>query len=547
MTATLSPISDLAADDEPSSRDLLARHALSLIPSILSQQDRDPHSPTYGCFDRRYWHDLAIDFPNGSAVEFVWPLALACSLPIPANPWWNDPALKEWIEAGIRYAARSAHADGSCDEHFPLEKSVSASAGSLLACVEAYSLLRMNDPEMLAFFTRRADWIAAQRKVRDVTQLALIVLGLKKAGNLLDTERWEGPLASQLERLLFLQDEEGWFPENRGADPGGHTFILGLLAQLYQLAPSHELGVALTRGLQFAADLVHPDGSFGGEYGSLGGSCFFPHGFEIAGEWLPEAPTVNDQVLAALDAGFAANSPDHFNAARRCWSWLLAWKYWKKKRPPAAARPTGRHYYKHAGLLIDRRDGCELYVALNKGGVFMLWRDNKLVVSDTHLSVQVRRGAQFATAVAGHVGRSTVHLDGHAIEIRGKLAFVDSERMSTARLVFERILMATLGRILPGLVRKRCARHIQKKKATAPFRFFRTLTWSNGKLQVRDELHTRKGWHIAHATCRGALQAGSSDGAIGLFHAGQLHPWQDFTEQMHQLKPGAPLRIERAL
>jgi hypothetical protein len=546
MIAAPSPGVGLPAAGVSPPRELLARHALSLIPGILSRQDRDPHSPTHGCFDRRYWLHRDVDFPDGSAAECVWPLALACSLPIPGNLYRENPALKQWIEAGIRYAARSAHADGSCDAHFPFEKSPAATAGSLLACIEAYSILELNDPELLESFTRRADWLAScRRNSRDIAQLALVVLSLEKAGGLLATERWENSRAGRLKHLLALQHEEGWFPENQGADPGSHTFVVGLLAQLYRLTPSHELRLSIERAVHFAGDFVYPDGSFGGEIGSLGGSCFFPHGFEMAGEWLPEAAAVNDRFLTGLQNGLGASFSDYSIISRQSWSHLLAWQHWKRERPPAAPRPTGRHYYKKAGLLIDRRDGCELYVALNKGGVFKFWRDGKLIASDTHLSVQMQWGAQFATAVAGHVGHCKVHLDGHAIEIRGRMAFVDSGRLSTARLIWERVLMATMGRIMPGVVCRSCEKAIDRKKGPAPFRFARSLKWSNGTLRVTDGLEARKGWDVACAVGLGGSQGGSSTDASRVFQVGQLQPWQDFTEQMHQLKPGEPLKIER--
>ena len=65
------------------------------------------------------------------AAEFVWPLALAYSLPIEGNPYYQQPAIREWAEAGIVYAARSAHPDGSCDDYFPFEKAAGAAAFSL--------------------------------------------------------------------------------------------------------------------------------------------------------------------------------------------------------------------------------------------------------------------------------------------------------------------------------------------------------------------------------------------------------------------------------
>ena len=46
------------------SRDLFAQEALAQIPKILTLGDRNPHSPTYGCFDRNFWHYKIIDFPS---------------------------------------------------------------------------------------------------------------------------------------------------------------------------------------------------------------------------------------------------------------------------------------------------------------------------------------------------------------------------------------------------------------------------------------------------------------------------------------------------
>ena len=56
-----------------------AYNALQQIPQLLTLQDRNPHSPTYGCFDRNFWQYRKVDFPTGMAQEFVYPLALAYS------------------------------------------------------------------------------------------------------------------------------------------------------------------------------------------------------------------------------------------------------------------------------------------------------------------------------------------------------------------------------------------------------------------------------------------------------------------------------------
>ncbi|MGB7518641.1 MAG: hypothetical protein WA896_03290 [Spirulinaceae cyanobacterium] len=118
-------------------KDLFAREAIVQIPKILTLMDRNCHSPTYGCFDRNFWQYKIIDFPSGMSQEFVWPLALAYHTHLDDNPFFNEAAIAAWVEAGILYAAKSSHPDGSCDDYFPFERAGGAAAFSLLACLES--------------------------------------------------------------------------------------------------------------------------------------------------------------------------------------------------------------------------------------------------------------------------------------------------------------------------------------------------------------------------------------------------------------------------
>src|SRR5260221_5477029 len=315
------------------SRRLFARDALAQIPKILTLQDRNAHSPTYGCFDRNLWHYKIIDFPRGVAAGFVWPLALAHALPIGGNSYFHQPAIKQWAEAGMIYAARSAHADGSCDDYFPFEKAAGAAAFSLLAGIESYALLKLNNKELLDFFARRADWLARHHESGRLTNhQALIVLCLEKVARLFESNRWDKLKAKRLKRVLDWQNEEGWFQEYEGCDPGYHTLTIGLLAQLHELAPNDALKAALERAIHFAAHFVHPDGSFGGEYTSRNTYNYFPHGFEIAGQWFAEAPGLNDQFARGLARGLGACYADDHILGHHAWSYLLAWQHWHARR-----------------------------------------------------------------------------------------------------------------------------------------------------------------------------------------------------------------------
>ena len=351
---------------------LFAQIALAQIPKILTLCDRNAHSPTYGCFDRAFWQYKVLDFPCGMAQEFVYPLALAYLTDVPDNPFYRQPVVKAWVEAGILYAAESAHPDGSCDDYFPFERAAGAAAFSLLACIESYRLLDGTDlatpagagntfsqgDRIVRFLAKRADWLAEREESGRLTNHhALIVLCLELLSRLLPTDRWDRAKALRLERILDWQSEEGWFPEYEGFDPGYHTLTISCLARVCQLRPDDRLREALEKAVRLAAEFVHPDGSYGGEYGSRNTYNFFPHGFELVGTWMPLALEINDRFLQGLQRGLAPCYADDRIVGHHAWNYLLAWRDFVADRPPFQSRPLGRVWLPEAKILIERRQG----------------------------------------------------------------------------------------------------------------------------------------------------------------------------------------------
>ncbi len=526
------------------SRQLFADAALRQIPKILTLLDRNPHSPAYGCFDRNYWHYRMIDFPSGMAQEFVLPLALAYELNIPDNPYHRQPAIKNWVEAGILFAARSAHRDGSCDDYFPYERASGAAAFSLLACVDSYSLLRLENEEALRFFRRRADWLAGHHESGRLTNhQALIALCLELLGRLLNTDEWNQARDERIERVLSWQSAEGWFQEYEGCDPGYHTLTLSCLARLHELTPNEKLKDALTRAVKLAGEFIHPDGSFGGEYGSRNTYNFFPHGFELAGKWIPEALAINDRFLVGLANGLGACYDDDHIIGHHAWNYFLAWRDFVEERPLLTDRPRGRVDLKEAGILIDRREDTEIYIALNKGGVFKLFRDGKLVVSDTQASLSVRSGGKLRNAVAHLIADYQTEPGENEITVSGRFGWARQTQMTTPRLVLLRLMMMTVGRFSPNLIRKLLQSMLITGKQPAPFEFTRTFRWERAWI-VSDEIRGDS-WDKVEAAGIGCDQTSIYVVMSRTFQSGQLQPWLDLTEEVRKLGPGQPLILER--
>jgi hypothetical protein len=300
---------------------------------------------------------------------------------------------------------------------------------------------------------------------------------------------------------------------------------------------------ALTRAVKLAAEFIHPDGSFGGEYGSRNTYNFFPHGFELAGKWLPEALAINDRFLVGLANGLGACYADDHIIGHHAWNYFLAWRDFVDERPSLTDRPRGRVDLKEAGILIDRRGDTEIYIALNKGGVFKLFRDGKLVVSDTQASLGVRSGGKLRNAVAHLIDDYQTKVSESEITIRGRFGWAKQAQMTTPKLVLLRLVMMTVGRFFPNLVRKLLQGMLIIGKEPAPFEFTRTFRWENGWI-VTDEIRA-KSWGNVEAAGIGCDQTSIYVVMSRTFQSGQLQPWLDLTPELRQLAPGQPLILER--
>ncbi len=536
---------DITNTEKIQIRDLFAQEALAQIPKILTLLDRNLHSPTYGCFDRNFWHYKIIDFPSGMAQEFVLPLALAYSLEIPNNPYYLQEMIHKWVEAGILCAAKTAHPEGSCDDYFPFERASGATAFSLLASIESYQILGLNNYEILSFFEKRADWLVHHYESGKLANHeALIVLCLELLSRLLETSKWDTAKTNRLSRLLSWQSQEGWFTEYSGFDPGYHTLTISCLARIYELNKSEKLKDIITKAVELAAQFIHPDGSFGGEYSSRNTYNFFPHGFELVGKWLPAALSINDQFLIGLKNGLAPCYADDHIIGHHTWNYLLAWRDFVTERPTSLSRDVASLWLKEAQILIKRRPGTELYVSLNKGGVFKLFREKKLVASDTHLSLQVRKGKKVLNAVSHLSGDYDVKIFQDEIIISGNMGWAKQTQMSPLKLIILRLVMLTFGRFFPNLIRKILQKILITGKQDAPFHFKRNFKYEDGNWYITDELFAKSWLNVINVGI-GCDQTSIYVVMSRTFQISQLQPWHDLTTEIKKLSPSQPLRIER--
>ena len=225
-------------------RYIYAEKALSQIPRLLSLQDRNPFSPTYGSFHRRYWLDKVDDFPDGLTQFGVQSLALVYGCKFPDNPFYGQSKIRDWAIAGIDYWTKIQHSDGTFDEFYPYERGwVGPTAFTTFAMVESFNLLEEEIPVDVAArvkdaIRKAADSIGRGENEEDklANHHAMACLALWKSYQLLEDES----IRSSYDRIWagFLRDyqqPEGWSIEYDGVDPGYLSGTISFLRKIYEV------------------------------------------------------------------------------------------------------------------------------------------------------------------------------------------------------------------------------------------------------------------------------------------------------------------------
>lgn len=464
---------------------VLRRRAAEDLPKLLTLQDRDPLSPTYGCFDRQYWLYRKVDFPTAMAQEFVLPLAFAWAQPKTlGGPFAQDPAVREWIIAGLRFAAQSAARDGGGDDFFPGESALGACAFALYAGMRAADVIGLRDAEIERYFIKRGRWVAQRKESgRLSNHEALVAVCCLALAERTRDPFFELAFIDRRDRLLSWASPEGWFPEYDGCDLGYLTLTLGFLAEMALTRPNPRIDAAVDAALPVVDAFLQPDGVAGGELNARNTYNFFPHAFELIGRRLSSALALNDRHIAALEAGDAACYADDQIVGHHLWSQLWAARDYVVDRPPSSD-PPARMTLEAAGMTAVRRGGAALFAAPGKGGGLRLFRQGKLVATLGQLSYATDAGRD---ATAAQPTDCTVRYDDDGFVAEGRFGWSKRALNTPLRMIVLRALGLSLGRLSPDLLRKALQKMLIVGARPAPGRFKRVVRWEDEALIVEDE------------------------------------------------------------
>jgi hypothetical protein len=532
-----------------SARELYAQVGIGAIPKLLGLLDRNRLSPTYGCFDKAFWHYRTASFPSGMFQEYVLPLALVYAYQFPGGEdYYQRASLKSWVRAGIQYASKSAHRDGSCDDYFPYERALGAVVFSLYACTESALLLGLRDSIYETFFVTRGQWLLAHDEAgRLANRHALAVLALYNVYLLSGQTVFQQGAQARLERLLSWQSSEGWFPEYEGCDPGYHTASIDFLAKYYQKSGDTRVLEPLSQAVRFAADFIHPDGSFGGAYGSRNTCLFFPHGFELLGLHTLEATWIADRYLQGVRSGRRVFLEDDRLIAHLTYNHLQAFLDYCPQRQQYAPSDSGTQFWKGAGLYVHRQGRHYAVISVAKGGVIKLFEHDRLCYTDSGLIARLHSGR---CLVSHLLDRYEYQVQGNVVRVKGYFGYVKHRTFTSLSMLGFYALMLTLGRFGSNLVRALLQRVLIVGKRPAPLVFQRTFQFCH-QVTLIDELWDKRPRRRGKERLT-ALYAGTDHTSIyvamsNAYQATCLEPWTDYTPYLAQLRHTGYVKIMRPL
>jgi len=460
------------------------------IPRLLGLLDKNPVSPTFGSFDRNYWHYNISDFPCARYQEATLTLALLYVLNYEKNPYYNSEDILGFINGGVDFWRKIQRGNGSFDEWYPYEGSFVATAFSTYAISEVLLLLKdkiENFEEALRSVKKAVDFLSANVDYTACNQEAGAILTIYNYYLLSNEDRYKELAYKRLVSFYKLQKEEGWFPEYGGPDVGYLSLTIDYLAKLYEKSNWDIIREMMDKAIGFLYYFSHPDGSFGGEYGSRNTKYIIPSGIEFATSWNKKAGYIAFNLRKALSekSTIGPYNLDDRYLAYIGYTYLQASLYYKEDLEIEGRERYIDKYFNQSGIWVFSNDNFYLVSNFKKGGVLKANFKNGYLLKDSGVVVKIRNKVYASSWLNPE---EEVISEDRGYKVFRELKLLTFPKMSIIKNIFLRIFQSLFGRFnFVNKITKKLLRDILiSKQKSSGVKFFRVIRVFDDKLEIED-------------------------------------------------------------
>lgn len=388
--------------------------ALSEVPRLLGQIDRNPLSRTYGSCDRAFWLYRTNDINSMRYQEAALTLSLLYSTQFEGNTYYHDEHLLSVANAAIRFASLRQHNDGSFDEWYLNEGSFVCTAFVSAALSEAAFVLgdKLKDRDkIIAALKKSGVWLMQHTETLVVNQLAGAIVALHNISVLTGDTQFKEAAKKKCDTLLSLQHAEGWWSEYGGPDIGYLSLTIDYLSRYVARTRHKEVQAAIEKASAFLLHFIHPDGTAGGEYMERNTEYLIPSGFLRSLSYSKSSRAAASFVAGLLgeEKGITPRALDDRYLCYILYNWIEAGILWSNipdKPIPSAAlvKSSGRKFFSDAGLFVERNNTYQIFVNLKKGGSLRLYAQDSVLI-DSGISLCLK-----GSVYAGNVLRQNTRI-----------------------------------------------------------------------------------------------------------------------------------------
>lgn len=467
-------------------------------PRLLGLLDKNPSSPTFGCFDRQYWHYSVTDFPCARYQEAVLTLALLYTLDVPGNVYFRNPYILLWIDGALKFWEKIQKNNGSFDEWYPNENSFVATAFTSYAISEVLLTLGKEIPSyesIIESLEKAGDWLIKNDDFTAGNQETGAIAGLYNIYLLTSKEKYMSSAKKKLEKLAQRQDKEGWFSEYGGPDIGYLSLAIDYLCKYYKRSKDEKAKEIVDRALDFIVYFSHPDGTFGGEYGSRNTKYIIPSGIELSSSWngnarriayslrrsLAERKTIgpynlDDRYLSYIGYTYIQAHIDLYNG--------------ELKEP--MYNSSFSRFLSDSGIFIFSNKNFYLVSNLKKGGILKIsFKDKGSLLLDSGIVLHID-GRYYTSGWLNP--EITIEVKENRVRVRSNALRLSFVLMSPVKTIISRLFQLTLGRIskLNLIVKNVLRRLLITYKKKSKIEVIRIIRIEEERITVEDEVNSFK-------------------------------------------------------
>ena len=429
------------------------------LPRILGQLDRDFDSPTFGSFDRNYWHYKIRDFSSMIIQQGMLVVDALIDLDIPDNPLFKNKIANKWIDGGLEFWTKSQLKNGSFNEYYPYESGYPPTAFTLytVGLILKNRKYKIDNPKLAKSINKAARWLLAHPEKEAYNQeaagLAGLVLCSKIQGVSVDKNRLEQRLAEFYE----AQNDEGWFPEYHGPDTGYLSVTIDCLFDIYDSTGDKRALNAIEKAIDYISHMISVSGETPVMINSRNTDYIVLYGLTRMAEKNPKAAAIVEKLLENIDKpDFYLNRTDDRYASHYVYqSCFRSLDYMNEILNPKSQIPceSGEDVYlEHAGIQIVHKPGAySLFVNMKKGGIVNLFDRNGIKEVDFGFRIKYPKDKVAVSHWLDNSYKAEKKDDQHLV-VKGKMSKHGWMKSSPSRHIGLRILSYLFGnRLIPVL------------------------------------------------------------------------------------------------